>query len=67
MMPKLNLKSTLSYEVEISTKGMKLNMYSIHYAKQQYKHKQQGTIISKSTAENQHYVNEETLQQSNLF
>ena len=43
-------------------------MYSIYYAKQQqrqqqqYDHKQQGRITSKSTAENQQYINEETLQ-----
>ena len=33
MVPKLNLKSTLTCEVEIHTKGKKLNMYSMYYAK----------------------------------
>ena len=35
MVPHLNLKSTLTCEGEIHTKGKKLNMYSIYYAKQQ--------------------------------
>ena len=32
---KVNLKSTLTCEEKIHTKGRKLDMYSIYYAKQQ--------------------------------
>ena len=68
MVLKLYLKSSLKCEGEIYTKERKLNMYSIFYTmQQQCKHKQCGKITSKSTAENQQYVNEETLQQSKLF
>ena len=68
MVPKLNLKSTLTCEEEIHTKRRKFIIYSIYYAKQQqFKHKQRGRITSKNTPENQQYTNEETLQQSNFF
>ena len=68
MVPKLNLRSMLTCKGKIHTKGIKLNMYRIYCTKQQqYEHKQQGRKTSKSTAKNQQYICQETLQQSNFF